>query len=60
MLVGNGTGLKEANLLLFTKMCMKYNAYLEGSELKEDDIKKANRNKFRKYDYDKNKSIDCK
>jgi len=27
--------------------------------LKEAEVKKSNRNKFRKYDYDKNKKIDC-
>jgi len=36
-------------------MCLKYNAYLVKQEA--TDIKKVNKNKFNKYDYDKSKSI---
>jgi hypothetical protein len=56
MLVSNGKVLKEADLLPFTEMCLKYNAYLAKKEA--TDIKKANKNKFNKYDYDKSKSIE--
>lgn len=56
MLTGNGKALKEADLLPFTEMCLKYNAYLEKKQA--TDIKKVNKNKFNKYDYDKSSSIE--
>ena len=59
MLTGKNQALKEDQLMPFTRVCMKYNAYVENEEVKESEIKKANRNKFRKYDYDKTKTIDC-
>jgi hypothetical protein len=37
---------------------LKYNAYLNKKTLTEGEIKKMNSNKFQKYDFDKNKSID--
>jgi hypothetical protein len=59
MLVGKGSDLNEDTLMAFTRVCLKYNAYLENKEVKEAEVKKVNRNKFKKYDYDKNKKIDC-
>lgn len=37
---------------------MKYNGYMEQKVIKDKDILKANKAKFKKYDYDKNGSID--
>jgi hypothetical protein len=45
-------------MLPFTRVCLKYNAYVQGAEVKEADIVKSNKNKFKKYDYDKSKTID--
>jgi hypothetical protein len=55
-MLANGKSLKEADLLPFTEMCLKYNAYLAKQEVA--DIKKTNKNKFNKYDFDKSKSIE--
>ncbi len=50
--------MKEQDLRKFTSICLKYNAYLNKKTLTEGEIKKMNSNKFQKYDFDKNKSID--
>jgi hypothetical protein len=40
-------------------MCMLYNAYINKTPPPEKaDIKKANKKKFQKYDYDKSKAIE--
>lgn len=46
------------NLLHFTKACLSYNAYLSKKTITEDEIIKSNKNKFHKYDYDKNGKFD--
>lgn len=58
MLAGGKDKLGEKELMPFTGLCLRYNAYLSGKEVSESELKKSNKNKFRKYDYDKNKSID--
>lgn len=54
-----GDTIKESELEPFTRVCLRYNAYLEGKEIKDNEVKKANKEKFKKYDYDKSKTIDC-
>ena len=58
MLTGGKKSLTKDDLLPFTSMCLKYNAYIDKKTLAEKDISKANLNKFRKYDFDKSKSIE--
>ena len=48
MLARGSKGLKEKDLEPFTRMCMFYNGYVEKKEVTEAEVKKANRNKFRK------------
>ena len=59
MLVGKASYLTVSDLKRFTSVCLKYNAYLENKEVKDSEIEKSNKNKFKKYDFDKNKKIDC-
>lgn len=41
----------------FTEVCLKYNYSLENKPIDDAEITKINKQKFLKYDYDKNKSI---
>lgn len=41
----------------FTEVCLKYNYSLEKKPIDDAQITKINKQKFLKYDYDKNKSI---
>lgn len=41
----------------FTEVCIKYNYSLENKPIDDTEITKINKQKFLKYDYDKNKSI---
>ena len=38
--------LNEKNLLNFTKICLEYNSYLKKKSMSENEISKANKNKF--------------
>lgn len=58
ILAKDKSGLKEKDLLSFTKVCLLYNAYLEKVKVTEAQIKKANKNKFQKYDFNKDKVFD--
>jgi len=58
MCTRTGGDMTEKNLLHFTSMCLSYNTYLEKKKININEIGKANRNKFQKYDYDHNKKID--
>jgi len=48
----------ESDLLGFTAMCVMYNGALENKTFAAKEIKKINKDKMKKYDYNKNKSIE--
>lgn len=51
--------MKETDLESFTSMCLLYNAYISKTpEPNAAEIKKVNKKKFQKYDFDKSKSIE--